>query len=298
MKTMKESGISVLWKAIFGILMLAVLASCENDSEIAQSPADEVDFSENAEIESDFDDVDNFATEGMDLEVYSAAAPEGSSSAKLAKPNRRHLPDCAEITHDHEAQVITIDFGESCEGRGGKVFSGKIIITYTDRKFIPGSIITTTFEDFFVDGKQIEGLRVSENISASLEDNPTFHVTLTDGKITWPDGAFATKDADKVKMWVRAQNPLNDEFHILEGSKSWGLNKEGVDYSTEVLEDIVYKNICKLEGVHIPVDGVKQVVKGGRTYTVDFGDGECDNIVTVTFGDEVVVMELRRKLRG
>ena len=99
-------------------------------------------------------------------------------------------------------------------------------------------------------------------------------------------------------MWVRAANPLNDDFHILEGSTAWGANVEGVDYSMLVLETIVYKNICKLEGVHIPVDGLKQVTKGDRQYTVDFGDGECDNLVTITSGDEVFVLELRRRVRG
>ena len=193
--------------------------------------------------------------------------------------------------------TITIDFGDGCETRGGKIISGIIFVTYTNRKFVPGSIITSEFRNFVVDGKLIAGKRTSENISESLEANPSFHVTLEEGKITFEDGTFATKEADKTTVWIRAENPLNDEFHVLNGSTSEGLNTNGVRYSTLILETIVYKNICKLEGIHAPVQGLKQITIGDATGTIDFGDGECDNIVTVTRDGSTETIELTRKKR-
>lgn len=279
------------FKVLVVVGLVGLFSACNQDAELIPD-LDTASLALDSEIESDFDDVDNFVAEGVEGLVYNS-----NSGARTNGQWRRHLPDCAEVTHDFEAMTITIDFGEGCEGKGGKVFSGVIFITYTDRKFIPGSIVTTTFENFMVDGKLIEGTRVSENISASLEDNPTFHITLTGGKITLEDGTFATKEADKIKVWIRALNPLNDEYHILDGSVTNGVSFDGLDYNTLIVETLVYKNICKLEGVHIPVAGVKEVTKGDMFYSIYFGDGECDNLVEVTSNGETRTVELNRRRR-
>jgi len=282
---------STLKNLVLAVGLVGFLAACDQNSEVSPS-LDTEEYSLDTEIESDLDDVDQYVAEGMNGVVYSNA--NGKTNGNW----RRHLPDCAVVTHDPEAKTITIDFGDGCKTRGGKIISGIIFITYTDRKFVPGSVTTTELRNFVVDGKLIEGTRTSENISESLEANPSFHITLEDGKITFEDGTFATKEADKTTLWLRALNPLNDEFHILEGSSSEGLNKKGVRYTTLILETIVYKNICKLEGVHSPVAGIKQITIGDATGTIDFGDGECDNLATVTRGDKTETIELRRKKRN
>ena len=286
MKKMKVKLIGML--AVFGILFLA---SCNDEPETSFRESGEDVVNAEAEIDADFEDVDNMTLESMELNVYSS-----SPGARVAG-RRHHLPDCALVTHDFEAMTITIDFGEECELRNGKIVSGVIFITYTDRKFIPGSTITTTLENFMVDGKLIEGTRVVENISESLEDNPTFHITLTGGKVTIEDGSFATREADKTVMWVRAANPLNDEWHILEGSTANGVNVDGIEYSMTVVETIIYKNFCEDQFIKAPVAGVKLVIKGDNEYVIDFGDGECDTLATITHNGETWTIELKRRTR-
>jgi len=276
--------------AAFGVMFLA---SCNDESETPLAGNDDEVVNTEAELDADFEDIDNMTLESLESNVYSE---EGSSGSRVAH-RRHHIPDCAEVTHNYEEMTITIDFGEECELRNGKVVSGVIFITYTNRKFMPGSLTTTTLQDFYVDGKLIEGTRVVENISASLEDNPTFHITLTGGKITLEDGTFATRDADKTVMWIRADNPLRDEFHVLEGSTAYGFNFEGIDYSINVVETIVYKNFCDDQFIKAPVSGVKQVIKGDQEWIIDFGDGECDTLVTVTHDGETWTVELKRRKR-
>lgn len=286
---MKKILSKLFWMlAVFSVMFLV---SCSDDGETPFTETDDEIVNTEAEIDNDFEDVDNLTLEGMELNVYS-----NSPDARVAG-RRHHLPDCAEISHDFENMIITIDFGDGCELRNGKIISGTIIITYTGRKFVPGTIITTTFENFMLDGKLIEGTRVLENISESLEDNPTFHITLTDGKVTFEDGTFATRESDKTVVWVRAENPLNDEWHILEGSSASGVNVEGIEYSMNVVETIVYKNLCNDEKIKAPVSGVKQVIKGDKEYIVDFGDGECDTLVTITSDGETWTIELKRRHR-
>ena len=286
---MKKMKSKLFWMlAAFSVIFLA---SCSDETETPFTETENEIVNAEAEIDADFEDVDNLTLESMESNVYS-----GSSGSRVAH-RRHHVPDCAEVTHDPENMTITIDFGDGCELRNGKLVSGVINISYTARKFMPGSIITTTLENFMVDGKLIEGTRVVENISESLEDNPTFHITLTDGKVTFEDGAFATREADKTVMWIRADNPLLDEFHVLEGSTASGVNVEGIEYSMAVVETIIYKNLCGDQFIKAPVSGVKQIVKGDREYIIDFGDGECDTLVTVTSGDETWTVELKRRKR-
>lgn len=286
LKTKTKQGMSVM--RILGIAMLVFIAACESEK-INQQQEDGVDVATleaEATAESDFDEIDDITSNMMGL-------AEGNAGGRISDVNddRCH---CAEITHDKENKTITIDFGDGCKGPNGVVRSGIIFITYTGRRFVPGSQWTVTFRNYYVNRRHIEGLRTVTNISESLESNPTFHITLEGGKVTWPDGTFATRKVDKTRVWVRASNPLLDEFHILAGSATAGENRRGVAYSTEVLEDLVYKRSCRNDRkVRRPVQGIKEITVGDRTCVIDYGDGECDNITSVRCNtDEALTIDI------
>ena len=60
-----------------------------------------------------------------------------------------------------------------------------------------------------------------------------------------------------------------------------------------VKQDLVFKHECRgQKRGRIPVAGVKEVTVGEKVYTVDFGDGECDTMVTITIGDESRTIDL------
>jgi len=89
-----------------------------------------------------------------------------------------------------------------------------------------------------------------------------------------------------------------DEIHILEGSIANGINREGLTYSSTVLADLIYKRACRGSNkARIPVQGIKEVVIGERTYLIDFGDGECDSIVTITTNGETREVDLSNRGR-
>jgi len=271
----------------FGLTALFFVASCTQD---AQSPSgiDEAAVEAESVMQADFEEVDDISANSMVL-------ADPTSGGKFTGIDDDRL-GCATVTHNKELQVITIDFGDGCTGPRGVTRSGKIIITYTGRRLVPGSSWIITFDDYYVNGRHIEGIRTLTNISASLEDNPTFHVTLIDGKITWPDNTFATREVDRTRVWIRANNPILDEVHILEGSVVSGLNREGVNYQCTVLSDLVFKRNCRdSRKTRVPVQGTKEVIKGDKTYTLDFGDGECDSIITVTGADGTRTIDLSGK---
>lgn len=273
------------------VVVAMVATSCKQNANEPQA----LDVSE-AEVEAitqaDFDEINDIADGAMG---YS----DGSIGGKTDGTQERGMDErasCATVTHDKEAKTITIDFGDGCTGPYGNTRKGIIFITYNGQRFVPGSYWTVELQDFYINDKHIEGTRKVENVSESLEANPTFHITLSDGKITWPDGAVATREVDRYRVWVRAANPMLDEVHVLTGSVASGINKDGISYNATVKEDLVFKKACRENNkARVPVQGIKEVIFGDKTTTIDFGDGECDSIVTITVNGESREVDLSNR---
>ena len=285
MINMKEiSKMMMKYGAIYLILITAFTA-CSEDEEVANSNESiDVEQVQNEEaMSSAFEDLGDLGTV-----VYEEQVEQDLAGGRFGRDGRF---ECAEITKDTANKTVTIDFGEEgCEGPGGRIRKGKIILEYTDRKFIPGAQLVITPEGFSINDIVLTGTKTITNISVDLEDNPTFHIVLENGLATWPDGATATREADRTRTWIRKANPLADEFH-LDGLTN-GVNREGFPYSTEILQTIVHKRECALSGVFIPVEGIKEITRGDKVWTVDFGDGTCDNTVTITFEGKIETTEV------
>ncbi|MEO9873099.1 hypothetical protein [Ekhidna sp.] len=253
------------------IAFASFLTSCNDDSETSSSEdlVQELDIESEATLESNFEDVDLIVGAGM--ETLSSAG---------GRVTRDVILDCATVTHDEENKKLIIDYGEGCEGPGGRIRAGIIEITYNEHRLIPGAFRQTTFVNFSIDDVQVEGTRRVDNVSESLEDNPTFSVTLTGGKLTFTDETIATRDAERTRTWIRASNPLNDTTEV-EGEAN-GTKRDGVSYEMEIITRLVYKRACWSSGVFIPVSGIKQFTSGDNIAIVDYGDGTCDNEVTIT----------------
>jgi len=277
------------------ILSLAVViaifnTSCQEENENPNQLTDaEIAIAENeTAVESAFEDLDDIAYESL---FYADAG------GRIAVNEDSPLA-CAERTHDIENKTITIDFGDGCEGPHGRVRSGKIIITYTDRMFVPGAVISMTFEDYYSDDRKIEGTRTRTNISESENDFLRFRIELENGKITWEDGTFATRDALWEVSRIRTPNPINDE-RIRTGSAN-GLNREGLTYMVTITNPIVWKRGClPRKRVMIPVEGTKvREVEERGSCTIDYGDGTCDNLVTITKDGNTKEVEIKRRHKG
>lgn len=277
------------------ILSLAVIvtffiASCQEESENPNQLTDiEIASAENeASVESAFEDVDDIGYESL---FYADAG------GRIAVNDDSPL-SCATRTHDKENKTITIDFGEGCEGPHGRVRSGKIIVTYTDRIYVPGAVMTMEFENYFCDGKNIEGKRTRTNISESESDYLRFSILLEGGMVTWEDGTSATREALWEVTRIRTPNPINDE-RIRTGSAS-GTTREALAYTVNITEPIVWKRGClPMKRVMIPVAGVKvRTVDGQSPCTINYGDGTCDNLVTFTKDGNSKEVEIKRNNKG
>lgn len=276
---------TITYLFLFGLLFVGV--ACSDDENTTPAV---VDIESESAIDEAFEEIDVITEAGMTIENSVGRTNEDDET--LA---------CADVIRDPDNNRITIDFGESCEGRGGRVRSGRIVITYTDKRYIPGATRTVTFEDFFIDGVQIEGTRTMTNVSATENDNPRFNIVLAGGRVTFEDGTFATREANHTRTWMRSGSPLTDEG-VIEGSAS-GLDRNGSAYSITITTPLVYKRSCHVTRAFIPVEGVQEIIKGDNSGSIDYGDGTCDNIVTVTVNGvsetkEISGLRIGRKVTG
>lgn len=261
---------------ILTLITAVIFSSCSEDESGASLLVDELDVDSEAALESSFEDIDIISEAGMETldEV------DGGRTAL----DRDVLISCATVEKDTVNRVIILDFGDGCEDDAGRIRAGKITVQYNQRRLVPGAYRIVTFEDFSIDGVIVEGTRTVTNTSEDFSDTPTFETTLVGGKLTFEDETFITRDASHVRTWVRANNPLDDETRV-EGEAS-GTRRDGVNYTVEILERIVYKRRCRAQGVFIPVSGIKEITSGDNVAIVNYGDGTCDNEVTITLNGE------------
>ncbi|MEM6630382.1 MAG: hypothetical protein AAF694_11960 [Bacteroidota bacterium] len=290
-----QKPISTFSILFIGIFALTLFTSCEEDNTI--DPSTPMSFEEGIEFSLDEADI-----EGTFEEVEEIAL--GVEEEAILGPDRRVaappiiLWRCATIDRDTINQVITVDFGDGCEGRDGRIRKGKIVITYNDkvRLHIPGATRTTEFVDFSVDDVTVEGTRTLTNLMDAPEDFISFQSSLTGGKITWPDGSTATREFTRTRTWLRGSNPRQDEFQKT-GSAS-GTTREGVSYSIEITSPLTYKRNCRTSRVFIAVAGSKTLTRSGsEEVLVEYGSGECDSIITLTVGEETREVDVREELR-
>lgn len=240
--------------------------------------------------------VDRYFTEIND--ISDEAARSGNlSSFKLAADEATTLSSCATVTLDTSSAVsaanpdtIIIDFGSGCTSNDGKTRSGRIIISSTGRYFETGTVVTTTPDNYVVNGNQISGTRVVTNTGNNSSGQPTFSVSVNGTVVLADNGGTITWSATRTRTWTAGYNTpflFADDEITLSGSSN-GSNSNGGSWTTSITVPLVYKRYC-----HQFVSGVRMVTPENKPQrTFDYGNGDCDNSATVTINGNTYTITL------
>jgi len=264
-------------------LMFFVFNSCQKDD--VAPILDEIQVSQmETQAEETLADIDVLVDEALDLKFVLLKSASLESSV--------YLSDCPVITVNKTAtpQVMTIDFGTACTGKDGKIRSGKIIVTSASFTTFP-SVRDKSFENYFVDGKKIEG-SVAKTISKDHENNIRTAVITENITITFPNGeGKATRVANMTRQYQRntLANPADNQV------VSWGTIEftriSGVKVNKVISAEkpLVFKVAC-----HHLVSGIVSIsTSNNRSWTIDYGNGECDDKATLTIGDKTKEIKIR-----
>lgn len=275
------------------VAVVMLLASCSDNNKINLTSDD----SANVEGETT---ADSYMSDAADVSTEAVAAPSDSQFggreatgpvdiSQLFRENTRL--SCATITIEKTsggaspAGVITIVFPSngSCKDFRGIARRGTITITYTGPRFVSGSKIVTTFTDYYVGGVKVEGTHTLTNITPTTASFPRFTVEIVGGKLTFLNGKTITRAQSFTREWQRGANPTQDKWVLLAGSTASGSTRNGKEYLMTVTKDVVHSRACMVSNqVFIAVSGEKVFTTENKQITINFGDGACDNIVTIT----------------
>lgn len=185
-------------------------------------------------------------------------------------------------------KLITIQFIDWQVGQG-PVKNGFIYIWTDGPMRAIGTTRIITFEDFTVDGNLIEGTKTISNL-----DGLNLSITLEGGKITFTDGTFITREMERNREWILGTDTpffiWDDEF--LFTGFCYGVNREGVEYSNTITEPLLKRMTCRWI-----VAGTMEMQVGENLTILDYGDGECDNLATITVDGETTEITLPQQPR-
>lgn len=282
---------------LFSILI--TISSCKKEaSELSDAEAKEygqATSQSDAEAEATFDDVfDNVM--GVNTEVgiggtgiFGQANPQYGEEIISGVGGTDTVPACVTVTitrlnppNAFPVKVV-IDFGNGCTGRDGRLRKGKIISVYSGRMIVPGSVVETTFDGYYVNGIHVEGVHRAENKSTAQQW--TFAITVRNGKLTKPNGNYTQWNTTKTITQIEGNGtplfPLDDVFSI-KGESNGTVKRDSTlfQWAARTLPDnpLIKRFACRWI--------VKGKIAIRRTNSdvalIDYGTGQCDNKATIT----------------
>ena len=239
---------------------------------------------DDAFAESTFNNVTNIADEAYTL----------STSGHFKSSDNIFLGDCATVTLDTTVfpRVLTIDFGDTnCLGNDGRYRRGKIIVTFTGRYWHPGTIITTTFDEYYVNDNQVEGTKVVTNNGFNDSGNMNWDIAVN-GLITLANGEGSISwNSQRNREWIEGiSTPFNrwDNIYLITGDAT-GQRANGLHWTRQITNPLRIELACRF----IVSGTVKVTPEGKPVRILDFGDGNCDNEATVTVNGTTHTIYLR-----
>jgi hypothetical protein len=236
----------------------------------------------NYKIETAFDEMTNISDQAItgNMVYYK------SGQIIVAKPGQNialEKADCSVIiTIDTTSspKSVTVDYGSSnCTCNDGKTRRGKIVTTFTGQYIAPGTIITHTPVDYYVNDIKYEGTKTVQNMGLNSNSQPYFNVQI-DGTATLESGEVVDYTSTRVRTWSTGFNTLlnrfDDEYDITGTSEATFSNGGG--YTGNTTSPIHIKVGCGF-----PVSGTLDITPTGKPVRqINYGDGTCDYSFTVT----------------
>lgn len=172
---------------------------------------------------------------------------------------------------------VILDYGSGCTVFGKKL-SGKLKI-----KYIPvglGYSKEVTFENFTINNNEIKGTLFSEKGLMNERNNPyinfnfDFSIKFSSGEVVSRKGSWSKEKTEGVYTLLN----LYDDLYETTGSwESISLN--GLKRSLKIIKPLTRTSSVSCAFI---TKGTIEFKRAGFIYTLDFGNGDCDDVFTIT----------------
>lgn len=257
---------------IASLLITYAFIGCKKSSDKEDT---DVESAENNSLaESNYNDV----TTLVDL-----AATNGTSFT-FRTDNEGNLlsSSCVTVSLDtvSSPRTIVIDFGTTnCLCIDGRNRRGKILASYTGKYRNSGTVITISFDNYFVNDNQIKGTKTVTNQGKNNTDHWVYQVQVTGQIIKANNGGTISWTSTRQREWIAGAETLTplDDIYSITGTAS-GTNAHEEGYSIVITQALVRNMTCRwFESGKVDV-----TPEGKATRTLDYGNSGCDANATVT----------------
>jgi hypothetical protein len=167
-----------------------------------------------------------------------------------------------------DIDTLIINFGTTNCLQNGKLRKGKIIITYTGKYRDSLAVITTTFDNYYVNNNLIQGRYENGNMWFTIAVNNASIVT-NNGIINW--------SSIKTREWVGGiatyGNITDDRYKITGSANGIGVNNNS--FSMEITDTLNIDLGC-LPSCVIKSGTAKISPNGYADRIINYGDSLCD----------------------
>lgn len=265
--SMKANFTKAISAGFLVIALSVVIFSCKKDKKEEPNNAEAIQLS-----------VANNVSETAYDDVFNVILEDGFNKGVAAKEN-----SCANVTLSNTdpntfPKTMTIDFGTGCSSNG-ITRKGKIIATLSGKILATGTTVTVSFDNYHVNDFKVEGTFSITNNSGGAGLSLT--TQTTNGKLTYPDGTtyYTYSGTHTLIQSAGAGTPsiADDSFSITGNSTtaSSAGNSLTVSITTPLVKNALCTNI---------VSGVQSFTYNSIGGTLNYGDGTCDKIATLTIG--------------
>lgn len=273
----------------FCILLLAI--SCNTNDSISdaenaallQGETDELLEIEN--IEESIDDM----IESLSFDLDQVDLLKNNDSKLYVDPH--NIPECANISAsiNDNTIILAIDFGDKCETEFENVLGGKILVQITHIAEESKKMIEFTFENFTFNNRGLEGSITKERFKR-VNDTPSYSIIHKELKITWENDSYSIIESDRKREWIEGfDNQIwSDNVYLITGNGTI-TKKDGKTKTIVITEALRREAFCK----NI-VSGKLEITNDVTSLLLDYGEGECDNLATLTIGGIETIIELKR----
>ncbi len=257
----------------FAIVSLAIgLNSCKKSDDVKE------EFETTFELSGDQAMADNIAEDANDMFLQVASENNVAGNFTAGSTTTNDFIPCATVTITPASgfpKTIVIDFGTACTFNGN-TRSGKINIVISDSVRRPGSTAVMTFDNYFINLYKVEGTYTWTN--TSTPGTRSWSRRTENGKITAPNARYWLHSGMRYITQTEGVGTYNifDDVFSITGTHTVS-NAAAATREITVLNALQKKNACA------NIDKGILKVQGPNHYaTINFGDGTCDNLATIS----------------
>ncbi len=188
-------------------------------------------------------------------------------------------------------KTITIDYGDGIELVNGRVLRGIIVIEVSAPIFTNGATRTVTYQNFYIDSTMLAGGGVCTFTGTDSTQRIFSH--NNDITITFADGSVLYRHGERTRTLAQGFETIfdhTDDLIMITGFVTYHTDDE-TTFGKTIIEPLV-----KTGGCRYIVSGTVEFNYNNTVFaSLDYGDGNCDDIATITKNGETRQITLERR---